>query len=73
MIKLTLFSRSALLVIKSNPLDVAPLISFVDAFEKPLSDLAKRSKKNLVALNCEELAFFTLCETLASHLGDSKS
>ncbi|GAA5858645.1 hypothetical protein JCM1840_006498 [Sporobolomyces johnsonii] len=53
------------------------LISFVSAFgEKPLSDLAKRAKKDGAlagGLTCEESAYVLLLETLAAGLGDVSS
>ncbi|GAA5957201.1 hypothetical protein JCM21900_004681 [Sporobolomyces salmonicolor] len=52
----------------------ADLISFVSAFgEKPLSDLAKRAKKDGTlagGLTCEESAYVLLLETLATGLAD---
>ncbi|GAA5889290.1 hypothetical protein JCM5296_005857 [Sporobolomyces johnsonii] len=53
------------------------LISFVSAFgDKPLSDLAKRAKKDgtlAEGLTCEESAYVLLLETLAAGLGDVSS
>ncbi|GAA5926984.1 hypothetical protein JCM1841_001603 [Sporobolomyces salmonicolor] len=55
----------------------ADLISFVSAFgEKPLSDLAKRAKKDGAlagGLTCEESAYVLLLETLATGLDDVSS
>lgn len=52
-----------------------PLIAFLSAYRKPLGDLGKRSKTGAAAsaLTCEELAFTTLCDVLASQLGASAS
>jgi hypothetical protein len=52
----------------------AELLSFLQAFEeKPLSDLAKRAKKDEAlsqGLSCEESAYVLLLELLATNLGD---
>ncbi|GAA5879792.1 hypothetical protein JCM16303_004181 [Sporobolomyces ruberrimus] len=55
----------------------AELLSFLQAFEeKPLSDLAKRAKKDEAlsqGLSCEESAYVLLLELLATNLGDVSS
>jgi hypothetical protein len=64
--------RSALASYKSEKSPLA-LIAYLQAFASPLFDLAKRYKKHSVGLTCEEIAFFALCEMLASNLGDYTS
>lgn len=57
--------------------DFTAILSFVNAFSKPLSDLVKRTKAvesgQVVVMTIEELAFCTLCETIVSAIPESTS
>lgn len=67
------FTRTSLSTF-SDSKSSTELLSFLEAFgEKPLADLAKRTKKDETlskGLTCEESAYVLLLELFANGLGD---
>ncbi|KAK4698573.1 nucleolar pre-ribosomal-associated protein 2, partial [Phenoliferia sp. Uapishka_3] len=66
------FVQSSILVYHGDKAS-APLEAYLAAFESPLASLAKRFKKNVGPVSCEELALFALADVLSTSLGDYKS
>lgn len=63
-----LLPRSSILSFKTHN-SPASLEAYLTAFDNPLAHLAKRSKKAVASLTCEELAFFAFCDVVSTGLG----